>query len=507
MKDNSVKKMHWLTLALMSFVPLWGFNNITQGFFYYNGMGAIIPWIVVLVLYFLPYALMVGEMGAVFKKSSGGVSSWVNQTMGRRIAFYAGWTYWVVHTPYLAQKPTRILVALGWLFSGNGNFVNGLAPIIVQGVALIMFIIAIFLTLRGLNFLKHLSSVVGFCSFFMSILFILMMFAAPAINKDVSFAAINWGSSDTWLSGININSLLNLSILILAVGGCEKMAPYVNHLEKPSKGFPKVMITLTIMVAFCALLGTIALAMMFPTGIQKEFLANGAYEAFGNVGNYYGVGNLFTYIYAILETLLNMTVIIVSIDAPLRVLLGSTDKEFVPGWLFKKNKKGVYINGVILVAIIVSILIIIPALGIGSVDSMIKYIIELNSICMPLRYLWVFLAYIMLKKSGEFANAEYTLTKNRGFGMLLGIWCFAITAYACVSQMVTVDYGTAEGIFKLVLNLLTPLILLGLGLILPVIARRSNGDVYIDGKYHPELDEYNLEIQRLKKEAAIKGHE
>ena len=247
--------------------------------------------------------------------------------------------------------------------------------------------------------------------------------------------------------------------------------------------------------------------MMFPTGIQKEFLANGAYEAFRNVGNYYGVGNLFTYIYAILETLLNMTVIIVSIDAPLRVLLGSTDKEFVPGWLFKKNKKGVYINGVILVAIIVSILIIIPALGIGSVDSMIKYIIELNSICMPLRYLWVFLAYIMLKKSGEFANAEYTLTKNRGFGMLLGIWCFAITAYACVSQMVTVDYGTAEGIFKLVLNLLTPLILLGLGLILPVIARRSNGDVYIDGKYHPELDEYNLEIQRLKKEAAIKGHE
>ena len=46
MKDNSVKKMHWLTLALMSFVPLWGFNNITQGFFYYNGMGAIIPWMV-----------------------------------------------------------------------------------------------------------------------------------------------------------------------------------------------------------------------------------------------------------------------------------------------------------------------------------------------------------------------------------------------------------------------------------------------------------------------------
>ena len=111
-------------------------------------------------------------------------------------------------------------------------------------------------------------------------------------------------------------------------------------------------------------------------GIQKEFLANGAYEAFRNVGNYYGVGNLFTYIYAILETLLNMTVIIVSIDAPLRVLLGSTDKEFVPGWLFKKNKKGVYINGVILVAIIVSRSDYSTcALEIGSVDSMRRHMI------------------------------------------------------------------------------------------------------------------------------------
>lgn len=43
MKDNSVKKMHWLTLALMSFVPLWGFNNITQGFFLLQWYGGYYP--------------------------------------------------------------------------------------------------------------------------------------------------------------------------------------------------------------------------------------------------------------------------------------------------------------------------------------------------------------------------------------------------------------------------------------------------------------------------------
>ena len=34
----------------------------------------------------------------------------------------------------------------------------------------------------------------------------------------------------------------SLSILVFAVGGCEKISPYVNKVEDPAKGFPKSMI-------------------------------------------------------------------------------------------------------------------------------------------------------------------------------------------------------------------------------------------------------------------------
>lgn len=34
----------------------------------------------------------------------------------------------------------------------------------------------------------------------------------------------------------------SLSILVFAVGGCEKISPYVNKVEDPSRGFPKSMI-------------------------------------------------------------------------------------------------------------------------------------------------------------------------------------------------------------------------------------------------------------------------
>ena len=59
--------------------------------------------------------------------------------------------------------------------------------------------------------------------------------------------------SERWLpvGGFQLENLIphfdwkyfsSLSILVFAVGGCEKISPYVNKVEDPSKGFPKSMI-------------------------------------------------------------------------------------------------------------------------------------------------------------------------------------------------------------------------------------------------------------------------
>ena len=68
-------KISWLTLAFMAFSTVWGFGNITNGFVYFNGPQVIFSWIFMFVLYFIPYALMVGELGSAFKNEGGGVSN------------------------------------------------------------------------------------------------------------------------------------------------------------------------------------------------------------------------------------------------------------------------------------------------------------------------------------------------------------------------------------------------------------------------------------------------
>ena len=88
------------------------------------------------------------------------------------------------------------------------------------------------------------------------------MFAAPIINPNGGFVSMDF-SFNKMIPSFNIHYFTSLSILVFAVGGCEKISPYVNKVKNPSQGFPKGMIALAIMVMVCAILGTIAMGMMF----------------------------------------------------------------------------------------------------------------------------------------------------------------------------------------------------------------------------------------------------
>lgn len=467
MSQNNDKKIMWYTLAFMAFSTVWGFGNVINGFSEYNGLKAIVSWIIIFAIYFVPYALMVGELGSAFREHGGGVSSWIHETIGPKLAYYAGWTYWVVHMPYISQKPSGFMIASSWAIFQD-NRISSMNTVVLQLACLVVFIIGMYIASKGLNPLKKLSALAGTSMFIMSILFIVLMIAAPAIT-DASLNSIDW-SLKSFMPTFDVKFFTSLSILVFAVGGCEKISPYVNEM-KESSGFSKGMIALAIMVAVCAILGTVSLGMMFDSNnVPKDLMTNGAYYAFQKLGEYYHVGNVFVILYAITNMIGQFAVLIISIDAPLRMLLGSADKRYIPEKLFIKNENGAYVNGHKLIFVIVSILIIVPAFGIGSVDDLVKWLVKLNAVCMPLRYLWVFVAYIALKKAGEKFGRDYFFVKNKIVGMVLGAWCFAFTAFACIGGMYSEDK------FKLILNVVTPIVLVGLGLIMPKLAEKNSSN-------------------------------
>ena len=200
---------------------------------------------------------------------------------------------------------------------------------------------------RGLNPLKKLATIAGTSMFVMSILYIVMIFAARAINPGADYVTLDL-SMRSLIPEFNVKYFTSLSILVFAVGGCEKISPYVNKVKDPSKGFPKAMITLAIMVVVCAILGTIAMGMMFDpaviNGSEESFnsyVSNGSYWAFQKLGQYYGIGDTLLVVYAICNAIGQLSTLVISIDAPLRMLLDNEDaQKFIPSTLLKKNDTG-----------------------------------------------------------------------------------------------------------------------------------------------------------------------
>lgn len=475
--DNSQKKIKWTTLGFMAFSCLWGFGNVVNGYMYFNGLEVILPWIFMFVLYFIPNALMVGELGSAFKDLGGGVTSWVRETAGSKIAYYAGWTYWACHVTYIASKGSGGLKALSWMVFQNAETYDTFPTLYVQLATLAVFLFFCWVASLGLNPLKKLATLAGSSMFVMSILYIVMMFTAPAINPGVSFSSLDL-SFDSLIPSFDWTYMItNLSILVFAVGGIEKMSPYVNKMEgNAATQFPKSMIFAAVMVVICAIFGTIAMGMMFDPEVvfasaesQTHYIANGAYIAFQDLGEYYGMGNALMILYAACNAIGQFSTLVVSIDAPLRMLLGDENtSQYVPKQLLKQNKNGAYINGILMVVVLAGA-IIVAQIAVPGAATVLTQLTKLNSVCMPMRYLWTFFAYIMLRKAanGKFPR-EYRFVKNKNLGVVFGVWCFLLTAFCCLFGMYS------EDLFNMALNIITPCVLTALGLIFPAIRKRQD---------------------------------
>ena len=471
------KKIKWYALATMGFSTVWGFGNVLNGFIYFNGVQVILSWIIMFALYFVPYALMVGELGSAFKNEGGGVSSWLHQTTNAKLAYYAGWTYWACHITYIASKGSGGLKAVSWAIFREAETYDSIPTIYIQLATFAVLLLGCFIASRGINPLKKLLTLAGTTMFIMSLLYIVMMFAAPVINPAAEFVKM-----DLSLKGLvptfNLTYFTSLSILVFAVGGCEKISPYVNKVENPSKGFPKGMIALAGMVVVCAILGTVAMGMMFdPADINASdeafsaYAANGSYWAFQRLGEYFHIGDSLLIIYALCNAINQFAILVLSIDAPLRMLLDNEHTtQFIPKALQKRNKYGIHSNGILMVMVLAGAIILVQSFVPGAA-AVLRQLTKLNSVCMPMRYMWVFVAYLALRKAIDTIPAEYRFVKNQGVARFFGAWCFLVTAACCVMGMYDKDP------FTFALNIITPVDLTLLGIILPQIAKREQAQV------------------------------
>ncbi len=104
-------------------------------------------------------------------------------------------------------------------------------------------------------------------------------------------------------------------------------------------------------------------------------------------------------------------------------------------------------------------------------DSLYKWLIDINSICSPIYVLFIFIAYIKLKTSKKYLSTRennFVFVQNKKLAIALASLCFVTTLLGLCTKIYNEDP------FIFTMNCLLPLILLSMSVIIPIISSIYN---------------------------------
>lgn len=468
--ETKPKYMSWPVLGLLTFVTVIGFENIFYPF-QNQGLSVIFSWIFLLIAYIVPYALISAQIGTTFTHEGGGLATWIRRTTNDTWGYVISWIYWSSTLPYLVDVSNSVIVALSWMILGNNSLGQHMST---QWFGIFTFIvILVFILLENLftRSLEVMSLIGGAAMFIMALLFVCL--AAAGVAKGFPIAThFSWAAFKPHFS---THYFATTGLLIFATSGAELGATYIQQLRNPKKQFPKAMWMLAIMTGFLVIFGTLALAVFFNANhLSDDMKMNGAYYAFTMLGQEWGVGKVFMYMFAATQLVFMLAQLAVLIDASSRVLSADTAVRFMPRWLLKKNKQGRPIHSYVFTAALCLFLLLLSS-TLPNINTIFNWLLNLNGIVSPYKTCFVFVAFLALRWQEDKFDSGYVFIKNRKGALTIGAWCFLFTFVCATMGFMPQEaaFGTTAFTHQLIMNVISVIVLFGLGFVMPLIARHD----------------------------------
>lgn len=467
--EEKPKYMVWPVLGLLVFVTVIGFENILYPF-QNQGLSVVFSWVFLLLAYIVPYALISAQIGTTFTHDGGGLATWVRHTSGDTLGYWTSWMYWSSTLPYLIDVSNSVIVAFSWLILGDNSLDRHMSNTwfgILTFVVILIFIILENLFTRSL---EVMSLIGGAAMFLMGVLFVFMAAAGVAKGFPIATQPFNLAAFKPHFS---THYFSTTGLLIFATSGAELGATYIGQLRNPKKEFPKAMWMLALMTGFLVIFGSLALSVFFNANhLPADLKMNGSFYAFKMLGEQWGVGKLFMYMFAGTQLVFMLAQLAVLIDASSRVLSADTAIQFMPKWLLQKNKQGRPIHSYIFTASLCLFLLLMSS-TLPNINSVFNWLLNLNGIVSPYKTCWVFFAFVSLRLQQDKFRSSYVFIKNQKLALFVGAWCFLFTFVCATMGFMPQEaaWGTPAFMHQLLMNIVSVLVLFGLGFVMPVLAR------------------------------------
>ncbi len=386
-------------------------------------------WALVVVAFFVPYALITAELGAAWP-AEGGVYVWVREAFGPRLGSLAAWFYWInnayyVPTVYLVFAATFHSIAL------QGRVPLPLdgpwRPWLETGIALALTWITVWigvLRLRVSKWIPSLGALVKMAVFGgLGLLGVVSLLRGQPPANPFSLAALWPRLSD---------SLTFLPVLLYNVLGFELMSGAGDEMKDPQRDVPRAILLSGVLIGATYALGIFGILRSVP--LEKLSLVTGTWDALAVLGRQagaagdavvllLGIGFLYACISNVVTWSLgvNRVAAAAALDGSLPAPLGRLHPRH-------QTPKVAFIA----MGVIASVLLIGNAFVGKSSQNVFWMLFKLSGLCFLFSYLLAFPAFVKLRRSRPLRPRPYRVPGGNGIALAASGICWLFIAGACV---------------------------------------------------------------------------
>ncbi|MFD3261663.1 amino acid permease [Paenibacillus lentus] len=462
-------KLKPFALLLMTFTAVFAFNTIINNSISI-GLASIPSFLFATMFYFLPFALMIGEFSSANDDRESGIHSWIESSLGPKWAFLGAFSYFFVNLFYFVSVIPQALIYASYAFTGHNVFEGNNATLYISLISIAIFWGSTFISTKGVGWISKVTNISGMARLFIGLIFILLAFGAVLIFKQPvaqEFTMQNLTPKFDWIY------FSTFAWILMAVGGAESIGVYIKNVEGGNRVFVRTMIWASLFIGVIYSLGCIAVGLIVPSEMLQNNYSTGLFDAFIILGQVYGFAEYAPYIVGLVMLLATLGSIVLWTAAPVKVLFSEIPKQIFGEKVSKTDENGNPVNALLLQAVIVTILLLIPGMGIGSIDTFLRILINMTAATSLLPVLFFIIAYIALRYKKDDMPRSFKLgSRNTGLAigvMLLALFIVAFVIASIPEPALLMNYfagkplpdGEANPVFTLLYNVLGVVVFMG----------------------------------------------
>jgi glutamate:GABA antiporter len=382
-----------------------------------EGWALIFFIVLAAIIYFIPTALIVGELTTTWTKANG-VYDWTRKGIGPFGGFLAIWFQWLQN---LFWYPTVLSFA-----AATFAYVLGIPELITNKLYMILVIIGVYwlatiVNLRGLRFSGWFTTACIIIGTLLPVLIIIILGIIWLVMTQ--HPHLHFHASELLPNFKHIDTLAFFSGVILLMFGIEVNAVHSHNIINPQRTYPKAILYSTTLIITLFILGSLAVALVVsPKNID---LVAGLMQAFSSM--------LITLHVEWLRPIIALMVVIGTLGQVVSWVIGPCRGLFVcaldgdlPPWMAHENRHGVPIHLLIMQGIIISLLSFVFLL-MPTVSSSFWILTVLTVLMYAMMYIMLYIAAIQLRRRFPEKRGTFQISRsNTGLWIATGLATFGV---------------------------------------------------------------------------------